>query len=633
MLSLIQHLMLPLLAVALFGALAGWCWHCVRNYERVEKLVGVRDRLRQEFAGLTSSLPGLRGLAPDPELEAAKMRADVAVAKVVELERGREDLLAERDRFSARANELEMSLASARAAQDGQNWSMRIATLENERDAALRELDDARLLFETERNDWASERSAFAAAPAPAQPTTVPTVEDRASAWRLRLLEGRTEFLESRLRAARAIAQRHDPRLTILENEKAQRDAEISRLKDAITAFERRPAPPAAIAAIPAAPEQDLNLLRWQARYLTERVNYLEGQARIAPTEPVAVEQPAPALDVEALNRRAWRQRYLEARLSYYEGRWTDDRAGKLSALSDVQTRQSQIDALNQELFALRASAGADRTRLSDLERDLAAARAQSTDLRAAHDRLNEERNSLQVRLQEIEALNQQIAALKAQASQVDLLSGQIVSFRSQIAQKDAQREALASELAAMKARLAEEHQLNREIASLKNSLAERDAEIARFADAPKPAFDETEMMHLRFRTRYLDDRVKFLEARLAAQPIARASAPPRQTFLPAEPSAEEVRPIALPAARSGAPDDLRLIDGVSPRIESTLNSLGVYHFDQIAAWTGQNVAWIERYLAYKGRISRERWIEQARALARGEEDRPTRRYREDEQV
>jgi predicted flap endonuclease-1-like 5' DNA nuclease/SMC interacting uncharacterized protein involved in chromosome segregation len=340
------------------------------------------------------------------------------------------------------------------------------------------------------------------------------------------------------------------------------------------------------------------------------------------------------------LNRRAWRQRYLEARLSYYEGRWNDDRAGKLAALSDVQTRQSKIETLDQEIAALRASVEADHTRLATFEHDLAAARAQSTELSADLDRLRQERDQLAARLQDLDALsqknaalNQQLAALQPQAAQVDVLTGQIVTLRSQITQKDAQREALAAELAAMKQRITEQDQLTREITALKATLTERDEEIARLAEHPKPAFDETEMMHLRFRTRYLDDRVKFLEARLAAQPAARPSGPPRQTFLPAEPSAEEVRPIALPAARGGAPDDLRLIDGVSPRIESTLNSLGVYHFDQIAAWSGQNVAWIERYLAYKGRISRERWVEQARTLARGEDERFTRRYREDEQV
>jgi NADH-quinone oxidoreductase subunit E len=60
---------------------------------------------------------------------------------------------------------------------------------------------------------------------------------------------------------------------------------------------------------------------------------------------------------------------------------------------------------------------------------------------------------------------------------------------------------------------------------------------------------------------------------------------------------------------------------------------LGVYHFDQIAAWSSENVSWIERYLAFKGRIGREQWVEQARRLAEQDGRDAARRFREDETV
>jgi predicted flap endonuclease-1-like 5' DNA nuclease len=69
-------------------------------------------------------------------------------------------------------------------------------------------------------------------------------------------------------------------------------------------------------------------------------------------------------------------------------------------------------------------------------------------------------------------------------------------------------------------------------------------------------------------------------------------------------------------AATGGAPDDFTLIDGVSPLQQSTLHSLGIYHFDQIAAWTPANVAWMDRYLRLRGRIGEEEWVEQAAELA-----------------
>jgi predicted flap endonuclease-1-like 5' DNA nuclease len=122
-----------------------------------------------------------------------------------------------------------------------------------------------------------------------------------------------------------------------------------------------------------------------------------------------------------------------------------------------------------------------------------------------------------------------------------------------------------------------------------------------------------------KWRARYLESRVRHLEQRGAPTlaPInGVAAAAPVVEPAPQPPSVPEERPAGLPAATSGAPDDFTLIDGVSPLQQSTLNSLGIYHFDQIAAWTPANVAWVDRYLRLRGRIGEEEWVEQAAELA-----------------
>lgn len=81
--------------------------------------------------------------------------------------------------------------------------------------------------------------------------------------------------------------------------------------------------------------------------------------------------------------------------------------------------------------------------------------------------------------------------------------------------------------------------------------------------------------------------------------------------------SVQRTKPPVLVSARNGAPDDLTLIDGVSLLRQTTLYSLGVFHFDQIAAWTPANVAWIDNYLRLRGRIDEDEWVEQADDLAR----------------
>ena len=73
-----------------------------------------------------------------------------------------------------------------------------------------------------------------------------------------------------------------------------------------------------------------------------------------------------------------------------------------------------------------------------------------------------------------------------------------------------------------------------------------------------------------------------------------------------------------LDAPKGGIADDLKLIAGVGPKLEETLNGLGVYHFEQIAAWTQTEIEWVDDYLKFSGRIERDNWIEQAKALAKG---------------
>ncbi len=75
--------------------------------------------------------------------------------------------------------------------------------------------------------------------------------------------------------------------------------------------------------------------------------------------------------------------------------------------------------------------------------------------------------------------------------------------------------------------------------------------------------------------------------------------------------------PALLPAPRGGKGDDLQLIKGVGADLEKMLQDMGIWHFDQIAAWTARELGWVEsRIGAFKGRALRDDWIEQARRLA-----------------
>ncbi len=361
---------------------------------------------------------------------------------------GGAELARELDSLRARANlrdariaELERRLEEAQAAR-------------NESAARLAELDRG-----------ATEVEAVAAPP---EQIAVPDP----ARWRQRYLEARVRHLEGQ-----PIAAPVEPTL------RADLDAALARASDLEATIEAMGAT--------SANGDEVNRLRWQARYLDARVRYLESPGALAPL--AAVEEPAapePAEDEELAKRRAWRQRYLETRVGHLEREGADARTAAVAAQQ------------------IAAGLTAD---------------AQARDVRIA-------------------------------------------------------------ELAAL----------------------EPTAQSAR---------------RLTWRARYLDARVRHLEEKLAAvpapAPLLAATDDEEPAPQPLVPPGAEERPPALPAPRFGAPDDLTLIEGVSPMQQSTLHALGVFHFDQLGAWSPANIAWVDQYLRLRGRITQEHWVEQAGALAR----------------
>lgn len=80
-------------------------------------------------------------------------------------------------------------------------------------------------------------------------------------------------------------------------------------------------------------------------------------------------------------------------------------------------------------------------------------------------------------------------------------------------------------------------------------------------------------------------------------------------------------KPRVMKAPRKSGADDLKLIKGVGPKLEALLHGLGFFHFDQVAKWTEEEVQWVDQNLeGFKGRVSRDNWVEQAKLLAEGKD-------------
>ena len=102
--------------------------------------------------------------------------------------------------------------------------------------------------------------------------------------------------------------------------------------------------------------------------------------------------------------------------------------------------------------------------------------------------------------------------------------------------------------------------------------------------------------------------------AAVSADPMPAAAMAP---MTPAPTDAD--KPATLSAPRAGGADDLKLIKGVGPKLEAMLHGMGFYHFDQIASWQAREVAWVDENLeGFKGRVTRDDWVAQAKVLAAG---------------
>ncbi len=110
-------------------------------------------------------------------------------------------------------------------------------------------------------------------------------------------------------------------------------------------------------------------------------------------------------------------------------------------------------------------------------------------------------------------------------------------------------------------------------------------------------------------------------------KPETKPAPEPKSEPLAAMATGVAKRPKGLAAARDGKADKLQRISGVGPKLDKTLNSLGYFHFDQIAKWSPDEVQWVDEDLRFKGRIERDEWIPQAKLLAAGKEEEFTRLY------
>ncbi len=415
--------------------------------------------------------------------------------------------------------------------------------------------------------------------------------------------------LEARVKSAQEAAATYQSDLATVNRQLANVKAELETAKASATQGGGAPAEPA----MPAQPPEDKARAEWHSRYLESRVRHLEGLLASATPEPAEETVEKDTLSAE---------------------------------LADTKSRLVEAEAGMTEAAALKE----DLTRLQET-RD---------ELQVQFETASTERDALKARLADAEAMTTESGDGPA-VNPVELSKLQwqnrYLQARATYLEENAASAASPAE-AAKGADLVTN--ANHEVDTLQSELTVLKAELSRVTEADSEA--EKELARLRWRNRYLEGRVKYLEAAsldaesdaddtndsvaaaldqitrsVEVEPpqdivitdapgIVPADMPPQEAeiaqYTPPEPAAEisdepveETRPESLDAPRNGTPDDLKRIGGIGPKIQGILNELGIFHFDQIANWTAGEEAWVDSYLRFQGRVQREKWVDQAKSL------------------
>lgn len=385
-----------------------------------------------------------------------------------------------------------------------------------------------------------------------------------------RKLRGEGDAAEgARLREELAAREEKLARLT---SELSRSKEELDALKAAALAHGSDPAPQAADPSSEAEPGgavSDATALTWRNRYLESRVRYLEERVQALVATPSA-DAPQADLDQGAADTPAGTG--IESAMA----RWQlDYLKTRVRVLEDKVARQAD-----------RAEVGTGGSGVAE-----PAARAETVDEELA--RLRWRNRYLEGRLAYLEERGEPEEAAPAALEDVakgETTDGQEVSGESATAAPEADPASDAPPSSDMPATsssdLADDPKayVYRPTLTGDDPLASDEADEMK--DAPHPAAT--------------------MLASLDRQAEIQGGS---ESVVPA-------RPDALEKPRGGRGDDLTEIQGVGPRIQDALNGLGIFHFDQVAAWSPENEAWIDDYLNFAGRVARERWVEQARVLA-----------------
>lgn len=300
----------------------------------------------------------------------------------------------------------------------------------------------------------------------------------------------------------------------------------------------------------------------------------------------------------------------------------TSRNAARAEEVENLRRQLAERDAKIKSREAEVASHANERATLSaELDKLRAALTRNDSELRARHDELAQietemgpykqrlamreaELGKLTAQLREHEALREQLSQrdeelgrLRPRAAEIDGLRLQVDAAQTRTADAEAR---LVSAVREKEDALDRLRSRSKESDSLQKQLSEVNAKL-----------HDTAMRH------QADMKIK--DEEIARLHRAAAVAPASGGEKDAHTSVARAVTPRIAADR----DDLKLIFGIGPVLEKTLNEMGIFHFRQIASWSAADIQRIDALLVnFRGRVKRDNWV-------RGAKDAHFKKYRQ----
>lgn len=204
--------------------------------------------------------------------------------------------------------------------------------------------------------------------------------------------------------------------------------------------------------------------------------------------------------------------------------------------------------------------------------------------------------------------LSLEIAQLQATENELQDFQEQYSSFELKVSNKDKELRNINALLASQTAKTAAA------LAARDNLQQSQNANVQ--STVAKSSVMQAENLALQSKVQNLESQASTLLTQVKANEaqstdVADADVTDKNISLGAAVTAAE----KMFTERPSKVDDLKRINGIGPKLETMLNKQGIYQFAQLASFTDDDVRWLDHHLAFKGRIERDDWLNQARKL------------------